>query len=80
MGNSYKKCYVLFRPKIQKSSNYQQQQPQLPFKMHKLSQDPSKKVQIVDFEHEGFTCKFTLKITITYSSYETPNKYEHGTK
>ena len=27
-----------------RSSNYQQQQPQLPFTMHKLSQDPTKRV------------------------------------
>ena len=40
--------------------------------MHKLSQDPSKRVQIV--EQEEFTCNFTPKITITYSSYETPDK------
>ena len=72
--NSYKKCDVLFRPKFKKSSNYQRQQPQLPFTMHKLSQDPSKGVQIVDFEQEDFTCNFTPEITITYSSYETPDK------
>ena len=72
--NSYKKCDVLFRPKFQKSSNYQQQQPQLPFTMHKLSQDPSKRVQIVNFEQEDFTCNFTPEITITYSCYETPDK------
>ena len=42
--------------------------------MHKLSQDPSKRVQIVNFEQMGFTCNFTSKITITYSSYETPDK------
>ena len=72
--NSYKKCDVLFRPKFQKSSNYQQQQPQLPFTMHKLSQDPSKRVQIVDFEQEDSTCNFNPEITITYSSYETPDK------
>ena len=45
MRNSYKKCDVLYRLKFQKPSNYQQQQPQLPFTMHKLSQDPSKRVQ-----------------------------------
>ena len=72
--NSFKKCDVLFRPKFQKSSNYQQQQPQLPFTMHKLSKDPSKRVQIADFEQEDFTCIFTPEITITYSSYETPDK------
>ena len=72
--NSYKKCDVLFRPKLQKSSNYQQQQPQLPFTMHKLSQDPSKRLQIVNFEQEDFTCNFTPEITITNSSYETPDK------
>ena len=72
--DSYKKCNVLFRPKFQKSSNYQQQQPQLPFTMHKLSQDPSKKVQIVNIEQEAFTCNFTPKINITCSSYETPDK------
>ena len=42
---SYKKCYVLFRPKTQKSSNYQQQQPHLPFTMHRLPQDPSKEIR-----------------------------------
>ena len=65
---------MLFRRKFQKSTNYQQQQPQLPFTMHKLSQDPSKRVQIVNFEQEEFTCNFTPKITITYSIYETPDK------
>ena len=65
---------MLIRPKLQKSSNYQQQQPQLPFTMHKLSQDPSKRLQIVNFEQEDFTCNFTPEITITYSSYETPDK------
>ena len=59
--DSYKKCDVLFQPKFQKSSNYQQQQPQLPFTMHERSQDPSKRVQIVDFEQEDFTCNFTPK-------------------
>ena len=63
---------MLFRPKLQKSSNYQHQQPQLPFLMHKLSQDPSKR--LVNFEQEDFTCNFTPEITITYSSYETPDK------
>ena len=72
--NCYRKCDVLSRPKFQKSSNYQQQQPQLPFAMHKLSQDPRKRVQIVNFEQEDFTCNFTPEITITYSSYETPDK------
>ena len=42
--------------------------------MHKLSQDPSKRVQIVNFEQKEFTCNFTPKITLTYSSYETPDK------
>ena len=74
VGNSYKKFDVLYRPKFKKPSNYQQQQPQLPFTMHKLSQDPSKRVQIVNFEQEEFTCNFTPKIVITYSSYETPDK------
>ena len=46
------KCDVLFRPKFHKPSNFQQQQPQLPLTMHKLSQDPSKRVQIVNFEQE----------------------------
>ena len=64
--NFYKKCDVL--------SRLQHQQPQLPFTMHKLSQDPSKSVQIVNFEQEDFTCNFTPEITITYSSYETPDK------
>ena len=53
--NSYEKCDVLSRPKFQKSSNYQQKQPQLPFTMHKLSQETSKRVQIVNFEQEDFT-------------------------
>ena len=48
--------------------------PQLPFTMHKLSQELSKSVQVVNFEPEEFTCKFTPKITITYSSYETADK------
>ena len=52
----------------------QQQQPQLPFTMHKLSLDPSKRVQIVNFEQEDFTCNFTPEITTTYSSFETPDK------
>ena len=65
---------MLFRPKFQKSSNYQQQQPQLMFTTRKLSQDPSKRVQIIDFEQEDFTCNFTPEITITYSSYETTDK------
>ena len=72
--SSYKKCDVLFQPQFQKSSNYQQQQPQLPFTLHKLSQDPSKSAQIVNFEQEEFTCTFTPKIIIMYSSYETPDK------
>ena len=42
--------------------------------MHKLSQDPSKRVHIVNFEQEEYTCNFTPKITTTYSSYETPDK------
>ena len=71
--NSYKNCDVLIRPKLQKSSNYQQQQPQLPFTMHKLFQDPSKRLQIVNFEQD-FTCNFSPEITITYSRYETPDK------
>ena len=32
------------------------------------------RVQIVNFEHEEFACNFIPKITITYSSYETPDK------
>ena len=65
---------MLFRPKLQKPSHYQQQQPQLPFTMHKLSQYPSKRVQIVNFEQKEFACNFTPKNTITYSSYETLDK------
>ena len=42
--------------------------------MHKLSQDPSKRLQIVNFEQKDFTCNFTPEITITYSSYETSDK------
>ena len=42
--------------------------------MHKLSQDPRKRLQIVNFEQKDFTCNFTPEITITYSSYETPDK------
>ena len=72
--NSYKKYEVVIRPKLQKSSNYQQQQPQLPFTIHKLSRDPSKRLQIVNLEQEDFTSNFTPEITITYSSYETPDK------
>ena len=72
--SSYKKCDVLFRPKFQKSSNYQQQQPQLPFTMHKLYQDPSKRVQFVNFERKEFTCNLIPKIIIMYSSYETPDE------
>ena len=30
--------------------------------------------QIVNFEQEEFTCNITPKITITYSSYKTPDK------
>ena len=45
--NSYKKCDVLFRPKNQKSSNYQQQQPQLPFTMHKLSPKTPRTLQLM---------------------------------
>ena len=41
--------------------------------MHKLSQDPRKRLQIVNFEQKDFTCNFTPEITITYSSYETPD-------
>ena len=74
MRNSHKRCDVLFRPKLQKSSNFKKQQPQLPFTVHKLSQDHSKRVQYVHFEQEEFTCNFTTNITITYSSYETPDK------
>ena len=42
--------------------------------MHKLSQDPGKRVQIVNFEQEEFKCNFTPKIIIMYPSYETPDK------
>ena len=56
------------------SSKFQQQMSQLPFTMHQLSQDPSKRVQIVNFEQQEFTYNFTPKLTITYSSYETPSK------
>ena len=59
--NFYKKCDVILRPKFQKSSNYEQQQSQLPFTMHKLSQDPSKRAQIVNFEQEEFTPKITIQ-------------------
>ena len=65
---------MLFRLKFQKSSHFQQQQPQLPFTRQKLSQDPIKRVQIVNFDQEEFTCSFTPKTTKTYSSYETPDK------
>ena len=57
-----KKCDVLSRPKFQKSSNYQQQQPLLPFTIHKLYQDPSKRVQFVNFEQEEFTCILPQKL------------------
>ena len=69
--NSYKKCDVLQRPKIQKSSNYQQQQPHLPFTMHKLPQDTSKRVKMV------IRCNFTPKVTITYSGNPPPNSKLH---
>ena len=42
--------------------------------MHKLYQDPSKRVQFVNFEQEEFTCNFTPKFIIMYSSYEIPDK------
>ena len=42
--------------------------------MQKLSQEPSKRVQVVNFEQEEFTCNFTPKSTITYSSHETADK------
>ena len=62
----------------QKFKNHQttsrQQQRQLSFTMQKLAQDPSKRVQIVNFEQIEFTCNFIPKITTTYSSYETPDK------
>ena len=47
--------------------NYQQQQPQLPFTTHRLPQDPSKRVKMVDFNEENFTCNSGPEITITYS-------------
>ena len=59
--NFYKNYDVIFRPKIQKSSNYQQQQPHLPFTMQRLPQDPRKMVKIVNFDQEEFTCNFTPK-------------------
>ena len=37
-----------------------------------------KRVRIVNFEHDEFTCHFTPKITITYSSYETPDKHSEN--
>ena len=42
--------------------------------MHKLFQDPTKRVQTDNFEDEELTCNFTPKITMTYSSYKTPDK------
>ena len=42
--------------------------------MHKLSQDPSRKDQIVTFEQIELTCNYTPKITITFSSSESPDK------
>ena len=59
-------------------SNFQQKQPQLPFTMQKLSQDPSERVQIVNFEQKEFTCSFTPKFTITNSSYETSDKHSEN--
>ena len=49
----------------QKFNNYQQQQPHLPFTMHRLPQGPSKRVKMINFEQEKFTCNFTPKVTIT---------------
>ena len=49
----------------QKFNNYQQQQPHLPFTMHRLPQGPSKRVKMVNFDQEKFTCNFTPKVTIT---------------
>ena len=37
------------------------------------SQDPSKRVKMVNFEQEEITCNFTPKITITYSGNPPPN-------
>ena len=48
----------------QKFNNYQQQ-PQLPFTMQRLPQGPSKRVKMVNFDQEQFTCNFTPKVTIT---------------
>ena len=60
---------MLFIPRlqdsqIQKPSNYQQQQPHLPFGMHRLPQGSSKRVKIVNFDQVEITCTFTPKITI----------------
>ena len=44
------KMRCVFRPESQKSANCQKQQPQLPFTMHRLSQGPSKKVKMVNFD------------------------------
>ena len=38
-------CYI-----DQKFNNYQQQQPHLPFTMHRLPQGPSKRVKMVNFD------------------------------
>ena len=66
------KCDVLFRPKIQKSLNYQHQQPHLPLTMHRLPQGPSKTVKMVNFDQEEFTCNLTPKVTKPYSGNPQP--------
>ena len=49
----------------QKFNNYQQQQPHLPFTLHRLPQGPSKRVKMVNFDQEKLTCNLTPKVTIT---------------
>ena len=49
----------------QKFNKNQQQQPHLPFTVYRLPQSPSKKVKMVNFDQEKFTCNFTPKVTIT---------------
>ena len=60
--------------KNSKIIKYQQQQPHLPFTMHRLPQDHRKMIKIVNFDQEEFTCNFTLppKVTITYSGNPPP--------
>ena len=64
---------MLFQPKFQKSSNYQQQHPYLAFTMHRLFQDPSNRAKMVNFDKEEITWNFTPKVISTYSCEPQPN-------